>query len=130
MDFKLIYDDPDFDKTKQTVLYIHGFTENRFGYTTNKMVEAYETRNDYNILSCDWGAYSRSFYFTKVVTKLYKVGLTISFYLEEFFEAGYPVCKFHLIGHSLGAQVSGLIGRSLKGRGKELCRITGLDPGL
>lgn len=55
----------------------------------------------------------------------------ITMNLEDFFESGYEVCKFHIVGHSLGAQVSGLIGRSLKERNplNELCRITGLDPG-
>lgn len=63
--------------------------------------------------------------------KLYDIGLMITMNIEEFFETGYSVCSFHLVGHSLGAQVSGLIGRKLKERNPsyELCRITGLDPG-
>lgn len=48
----------------------------------------------------------------------------------KFFEAGYG--NFHLVGFSLGAQVSGLIGRKVieKSQGKFVIpRITGLDPG-
>lgn len=48
----------------------------------------------------------------------------------KLFEAGYG--NFHLVGFSLGAQVSGLIGRKViqKSQGKFVIpRITGLDPG-
>ena len=50
--------------------------------------------------------------------------------LLKFFEAGYG--DFHLVGFSLGAQISGLIGRKVieKSQGKFVIpRITGLDPG-
>lgn len=46
-------------------------------------------------------------------------------------EAGYT--DFHLIGFSLGAQVSGAIGRSVQFKSQHrfiVPRITGLDPGM
>lgn len=48
----------------------------------------------------------------------------------KLFDAGYD--KFHLIGFSLGGQISGEIGRSLKYQSNNkyiVQRITGLDPG-
>lgn len=101
-DFKSIYDDVEFNKTKPTILYIHGFTEDRNGYTTKRIVEAFEKRNDYNILSCDWGTFSKNFYFTSVLPKLFEVGIVVAKEIGEFFERGYSVCDFHLVGHSLG----------------------------
>lgn len=48
----------------------------------------------------------------------------------KFYEAGYG--NFHLVGFSLGGQISGLIGRKVieKSRNRFIIpRITGLDPG-
>lgn len=48
----------------------------------------------------------------------------------KIFDAGYD--KFHLIGFSLGGQISGVIGRSVKYQTNDkyiIQRITGLDPG-
>lgn len=50
--------------------------------------------------------------------------------LIKIHELGY--FKFHLVGFSLGAQISGLIGRKLiqkSGNKVKIPRITGLDPG-
>lgn len=50
--------------------------------------------------------------------------------LLKMFESGYG--KFHLVGFSLGAQVSGLVGRKVIEKSANnfiIPRITGLDPG-
>ncbi|KAG5674907.1 hypothetical protein PVAND_004852 [Polypedilum vanderplanki] len=118
-----------FDKNKPTVMYIHGYIENENFPTVKKIVKVFRERNDHNILVCDWGDYSINLYFSVVMPKLKKIGEKISNKLKEFFDAGYNVEKFYLVGHSLGAQASGLIGRRLKSiYGIELERITGLDP--
>jgi pimeloyl-ACP methyl ester carboxylesterase len=65
-------------------------------------VTAYLQRNDHNILFCDWGHYSRQFYFSVVLPELYDIGVKIAKHLKEFFDAGGDVKKFHLVGHSLG----------------------------
>jgi predicted alpha/beta hydrolase len=43
-------------------------------------------------------------------------------------EMGFKIENFHFIGHSLGAQIMGQVGRTTKDRRVELTRITGLDP--
>jgi len=51
--------------------------------------------------------------------------------LKEFLATGYPVANVHLIGHSLGGQLVGVIGRSLIKESAgvyRLPRITALDP--
>ncbi len=111
-------------------MYIHGYTNDRYSTLSKIMINAFKYRNDYNFLLCDWGKFSLNLYFSVVIPDLHEIGLEIAENLEKFFNFGYPVCSFHLIGHSLGAQVSGLIGRTLKEKDPklELCRITGLDP--
>lgn len=105
-DFKEIYDDPNFNKKKPTVLYIHGFIEDRFEYTTQKMVEAFEKNGGYNFLSCDWGTYSKNLYFLSVLPKLFEIGKVIANHLGQFLSKGYSSCQFHLVGHSLGNIIS------------------------
>lgn len=50
----------------------------------------------------------------------------------DWFDEGLNVDKFHLVGHSLGGQMCGVIGRSVhkKTRGEtQVVRISALDPG-
>lgn len=50
--------------------------------------------------------------------------------LLKFYNLGYE--KFHLVGFSLGAQISGIVGRKVIEKSKstfKVKRITGLDPG-
>lgn len=49
----------------------------------------------------------------------------------DWVDEGLNVSKFHIVGHSLGAQMAGLIGRHAyrKSEGEtKIARITGLDP--
>lgn len=51
--------------------------------------------------------------------------------MREFLDTGYPVDKIHLVGHSLGGQLMGLIGRFIKelsGNKYVVGRIIALDP--
>ena len=43
-------------------------------------------------------------------------------------ETSFSASDFHIVGFSLGAQVAGKAGAVLNGLGKNLARITGLDP--
>ena len=43
-------------------------------------------------------------------------------------ETSFGASDFHIVGFSLGAQVAGKAGAVLNGLGKNLARITGLDP--
>jgi len=129
--FKTIYDDPKFNKDWPTVLYAHGFTEKFMSESVQLVKNAYMQRGGFNYIVIDWSAFSGGLYFLTTVPKLYEVGLATGKCLVEFLDAGYPVSKVHLVGHSLGGQLSGLIGRTLRSESNGryvLPRITGLDP--
>lgn len=45
---------PQFDPSRKTVLYIHGYKQLIDDDNIRTIVAAYQTRNDYNILVLDW----------------------------------------------------------------------------
>lgn len=100
--FPKIYYSPNFNNKAPTVLFIHGFLNDRYSYPPEKIVEAYEMKKGYNILLCDWGAYSKDLYLLGVIPSLQEVAIIIATHLGRFFDKGYKPCKFHLVGHSLG----------------------------
>lgn len=44
-----------FDASRLTVMYVHGYLENRDVESVHVIVEAYLRRNDINLLVLDWG---------------------------------------------------------------------------
>jgi len=130
-DFRTIFNHPSFNKNWPTVLYAHGFTEHFNRVSVQTVKNAYMQRGGFNYIVIDWSAFSGGIYFLTTIPKLYEVGLSTGKYLMQFLDAGYPISRVHLIGHSLGGELSGLIGRTLRfeSRGRYvLPRITALDP--
>ncbi|CRK93118.1 CLUMA_CG006613, isoform A [Clunio marinus] len=120
-----ILQNPKFDRQKQTAIYSYGFTQTVYQPSVRKIVEAYLANSDFNFILVNYNsilAYN--------IINANNFGVYIASSLEKLFNNGYG--NFHVIGFSLGAQISGAIGRSLikisKGR-HIIPRITGLDPG-
>lgn len=60
-----------------------------------------------------------------------KLGKQLAQQFVDLFNSGLPIITFHLVGHSLGAHVTGYVGRyvqSLSNHRYTLPRISGLDP--
>lgn len=60
-----------------------------------------------------------------------KISDPLSTLVLDWFDRGLNLSRFHIIGHSLGAQLGGLIGREIiekSGGKRKIRRITGLDP--
>lgn len=80
-----------------------------------------------NVIVVDWGVGSSvlNLYDTAAGnTRL--VGLQVADLIDvlnQKFQV--PLKKFHIIGHSLGAQVAGFAGEKLRKSGKAIARITG-----
>lgn len=114
-----------FDGNRQTKILIHGYLDN-VKESSNWMIACKELlyQDNYNVIIVDWFRVSVNFY-PEVVSYIEIVGNIISDlikYLKENGGAKYE--DFHLIGHSLGAQISGFVGKRIY----KLGRITGLDP--
>ncbi|CAG9759298.1 unnamed protein product [Ceutorhynchus assimilis] len=114
-----------FDTNLDTVFVIHGWL-NTFNSTFNNVVNAalLEIR-DVNVISVDWDNFSRFSYFTAYLA-VSSVGNFVGKSIRNISEAyNYPLERFSLIGHSLGAHICGFAGRYVDGL---VSSITGLDP--
>ncbi|XP_034943861.1 pancreatic triacylglycerol lipase-like isoform X2 [Chelonus insularis] len=112
------------DTRKKTVIYIHGFTESINSSSVRAIVDGYLARQDHNILAVDWSVLARENYF-QVVSHVEDVGTQVANAITSMLAAGIPLGTIHIIGHSMGAQIAGAVGRKCHFK---LSRITGLDP--
>ncbi|XP_070503355.1 lipoprotein lipase-like [Chironomus tepperi] len=114
-----IVHNPEFDRKRPTVVYIHGFLgDGEFDYSVMAVRSAYRRENNQNFIAIDWSAYSRFVFgvpYFDNVKNLQKICEGIAEQLEQIRTGGCSCYKnFYLVGHSLGGQCAGLIGRHLK----------------
>ncbi|KPI92731.1 Pancreatic lipase-related protein 2 [Papilio xuthus] len=125
-----LFDIKGFDRSKATVLYIHGFIETAHQESIKVMVNAYlEARPNTNVLLLDWANMAHGSYLVNAARNTKKVGATTAEYINKLSEAGLQLDKLHLIGHSLGSHVAGYTAPELKNKfNKTVKRLTALDP--
>lgn len=130
-DYKSLLEDSNFCKTKKTVLYIHGYLEDADIESVHVIVDAYLQRDDVNLIVLDWGELANGNYMFDAVVNCKQLGSVVARHLIGMFEMGLDIDKFHIVGHSLGGQMSGIIGREVyrrNGKTKKLPRLSALDP--
>lgn len=113
------------------MIYVHGFLESSDVQSVKTVADAYLQRGGWNVVIIDWFAFSTGLYALEVLPRLKPLGNNIGRYLVDFIQAGYPYGNIHLVGHSLGGQIVGLVGRTVYQRSYRryrIRRITGLDP--
>ncbi|XP_034665228.1 phospholipase A1 VesT1.02-like isoform X3 [Drosophila subobscura] len=117
-----------FNKDHGTRFVIHGWTQSAQDDMNTRITKAWLSRGDYNVIVVDW-ARARSVDYASSVLAVSgagsKVGEMIK-YLNE--HHGMSLDSLEVIGHSLGAQVSGYAGKTV-GKGR-IHSIVGLDPAL
>lgn len=129
-DARSVLNEPNFRPFLPTVMYVHGFTESTESISVHEVITAYTTNGGYNVLVLDWGPLAGGMY-TKAVANMIKVGKNAAEMLIDIFQAGLPISSFHLVGHSLGGQMAGLIGHQVQRQSDYqliLERISALDP--
>lgn len=130
-DFQSIIEDPKFDKSQSTVLYLHGYLEDPDVESVHVIVDAYLERKNVNLIVLDWGELADGNYMFDAVVNIKQLAPVLAKELLTHFNNGLDINKFHIVGHSLGGQMAGIIGREVYERSKKtmkIKRISGLDP--
>ena len=119
-----------FDVNKPTKIFVHGFTSNGRKYCT-QFIKAYASSTwDVNLICLDWAEYADTNcpLYIRAAENAVKVGVEVGqkFVSKLLIKTLKQNPRLiHVIGHSLGAHLSGHIGRN---SGVKIGRITGLDP--
>uniref|UniRef100_A0A1I8GRE8 Lipase domain-containing protein n=1 Tax=Macrostomum lignano TaxID=282301 RepID=A0A1I8GRE8_9PLAT len=117
-----------FRSRSQTKIIIHGFTDSGDSDWNKAMKVALLNEGDYNVIQLDWSR-GNGFPYGQATANTRVIGALIAQFIV-WLESNFGVNRenFHLIGHSLGAHVSGYAGERLSTGSKKLGRITGMDP--
>ncbi|XP_012641441.2 lipase member I isoform X4 [Microcebus murinus] len=115
-----------FNTQKKTVWLIHGYRP--MGSTPSwlqNFLRILLNEEDVNIIVVDWNRGATTFIYNRAVKNTRKVAENLSKHIKNLLKHGASLDNFHFIGVSLGAHISGFVGKTFHG---QLGRITGLDP--
>ncbi|CAG9760475.1 unnamed protein product [Ceutorhynchus assimilis] len=109
---------------------IHGYGGLDIDISTGNVTKAYQDVG-YNIIIVDWEPLAEIPCYTTAYLNTWYVAQCITILLVGLVPLGINPQIIHVVGFSLGAHVSGLVGNNLqKTLGSSFYRITGLDPAL
>ncbi|XP_066203408.1 lipase member I [Saccopteryx leptura] len=115
-----------FNTSKKTVWLIHGYRPmGAVPSWLHDFLQILLNRNDMNVLVVDWNRGATTLIYNRAVKNTRKVAVSLSKSIQELLKHGASLDNFHFIGMSLGAHISGFVGKMFQG---QLGRITGLDP--
>ncbi|KAK6636515.1 hypothetical protein RUM43_010177 [Polyplax serrata] len=118
----------EFDSSRPTKIITHGWMASSKSSAVADIRDAYLDHQDVNVIGVDWSDIANNFWYPTPASKTDDVGKYLGNLIDELVtqkNANYD--NIHLVGHSLGAHVSGFAGSSTQGK---IGRITGLDPAL
>lgn len=99
------------DNTKKVKIIAHGWVDDITASWYPCIANNYLSRGDSNvIIALDWSKYAYALYSTSVDKLPGIASLTASMILDLKNTYDIPLANFHLIGHSLGAQLFGFVG--------------------
>ncbi|XP_032158126.1 lipase member I [Mustela erminea] len=115
-----------FNVSKKTVWLIHGYrpTGSAPQWLQN-FLRVLLNQDDINVIVVDWTRGATTLLYNRAVKNTRKVAVSLSSYIRNLLDHGASLHNFHFIGMSLGAHISGFVGKIFHG---QLGRITGLDP--
>ncbi|XP_048582758.1 inactive pancreatic lipase-related protein 1 isoform X2 [Nematostella vectensis] len=117
-----------YDGKKRTIIIVHGFIEHGSVPWMNRIRHALIKQEDANVITTDWSR-GATIPYEQATANTRMVGAQIT-ELIKFLnnQTGNTPASFYLVGFSLGAHISGYVGRRIAKTGQKLNRITGLDP--
>ncbi|XP_012587023.1 PREDICTED: lipase member I isoform X1 [Condylura cristata] len=115
-----------FNTSKKTVWLIHGYRPmGSIPSWLQNFLRILLDQDDINIIVVDWNRGATTFIYSRAVKNTRKVAVKLSESIHNLLKHGASLDNFHFIGVSLGAHISGFVGKIFHG---QLGRITGLDP--
>lgn len=124
-----------YDKNKQFIMFVGGFTSAINQDIEEQMRDAYKTYPNSYFMIPDHSAYTYNAGGTGIksyersVTYVHFIGKAIGQLLADLNQGGLSPKNIHLVGHSLGGQIVGHAGaKFLNATGENIARITALDP--
>ncbi|XP_017394913.1 lipase member I isoform X2 [Cebus imitator] len=115
-----------FDTQKKTVWLIHGYRPvGSIPSWLQNFLRILLNEEDMNVIVVDWNRGATTFIYSRAVKNTRKVAASLSGHIKNLLKHGASLDNFHFIGVSLGAHISGFVGKIFHG---QLGRITGLDP--
>jgi len=118
-----------FNKAYPTRFIAHGWQNNYQSDVNRDVRNAFFDVGNYNVFCVDWSSAAESINYLGARYSVAEVGGVVASFVDFLNEkAGVSFSSVNLIGHSLGAHVSGYAGKQVK-RGK-IPKIFGLDPAL
>ncbi|XP_011342537.1 lipase member H isoform X2 [Ooceraea biroi] len=113
------------DPNKRTIFYVFGFMNTPTDSNVKTMIKALCSGNTDNVVLLDWSKYNQHIDYPRVFKNAEKVGSLFARSLQLFKDEGFNTSTIYIIGHSVGAHISGLVGYCTN---FTIPRITGLDP--
>lgn len=110
---------------KPITFIIHGWLDNANRSWVKLMTDDYITYLDVNVCIVDWHRLANYEYTIAARENIRHVAEHIVALLENIKSVGFHLDNITIVGHSLGAQVAGLVGEAFEG---EISTIFGLDP--
>lgn len=107
------------------MILIHGYLGHRDADHIQTIKNAYVQKMPSNVIVVDWEKYANGLYTTAFCNVTTVATNIVEFIIRLVTATAVPLRKLHIVGHSLGAQVAGEVGKQFDRR---VGRITGLDP--
>ncbi|KAI8119938.1 hypothetical protein FF38_07176 [Lucilia cuprina] len=115
-----------YDSKHPSKIIIHGYNSDMFLHPLQMMKMEYLAKGEYNIFYVDWSKLAPGPCYMSSVHNTKHAGACIAQLVERILDLGSS--DIHVIGFSLGAQVTNYIAKNLATF--QLPRITGLDPAM
>ncbi|XP_075989905.1 pancreatic lipase-related protein 2-like [Anticarsia gemmatalis] len=115
-----------YNPARRTIILIHGWMVDVTAAMNTVLVPAFLSAEDVNVIVVDWSAGAGSINYATAVANTVPAGESIARFVTWLNGATGAVSRmYHIIGHSLGGHMAGIIGRNLGG---QVGYITALEP--
>lgn len=112
--------------TKKTTFIIHGFRPTGSPPVwMEDLVHDLLFAEDMNVVVVDWNRGAATILYSYASSRTRKVATVLKEFIDQMLVQGASLDNIYMIGVSLGAHISGFVGKEYNG---QLGRITGLDP--